>query len=288
MIVRAGIELYSTSAIDICFFRIQNAAMLPAPSTIIVRFTASPSSMVKHARLRHAIVGAIEAGELPVGTKLVGERELSAALGLSLGTTQKALSRLVDEGFLVRRQGHGTFVGSIRRPITGSWHFRFVAADGGSELPVFALVTERKLETEEGPWSLALGPDPKGYVMIRRSMDVGGKFLCTSQLYLPASRFARLLRMSQKRFTDTNLKTLLAHEFSAPTLQSQGLAHTVKLDSKDAEIMGVARGSAGFRMDVTGRSFGRIPITFQRISMPQTSYALKLDFNPPGTDAGDI
>jgi DNA-binding GntR family transcriptional regulator len=262
--------------------------MIPAQSPIIVRFAAAPSTMVKHTRLRHAIVGAIEAGELSMGTKIVGERELSAALGVSLGTAQKALGQLVNEGFLVRRQGHGTYVGSVRRPITGSWHFRFVGADGGIELPVFTSVTERRIETGEGPWSIALGADPKGYVMIRRSIDVDGKFRCASELYLPASRFARLLRMAQKRFTDTNLKTILADEFAAPTLQSQGLAHVVRLDKQTAEIIGVASGVAGIQLDVTGRSFGRIPITFQRISVPQTSYALKLDFNPPGTDAGDI
>jgi len=66
------------------------------------------------------------------------------------------------------------------------------------------------------------------------------------------------------------------------------LAHVVRLDKQTAEIIGVASGVAGIQVDVTGRSFGRIPITFQRISVPQTSYALKLDFNPPGTDAGDI
>ena len=45
---------------------------------------------------------------------------------------------------------------------------------------MFATVVERRLETAEGPWSLALGFDPKGYVMVRRSLDVGGKFTCTT------------------------------------------------------------------------------------------------------------
>lgn len=238
--------------------------------------------MPKHARLRHAIIEAVEAGELPAGTKVMGERDLSHALGLSLGTTQKALSRLMDEGFLVRRQGHGTFIGSERRPIAGSWHFRFVAPGGGPELPVFATIVERSLVKESGPWSDVLGPDPKGYVMIRRRLDIGSQFTCASQLYACATRFSRLLRMAEKRLAESNLKAVLADAFAAPTLYSEGFATVVTFDRDDTGLMGIAPGTAGLQVHITGRSFGRAPITFQRMTVPPTRYALKLDFNPPG------
>lgn len=259
--------------------------MHAAPSPIVVRFQAGASTAPKHARLREAIIDAVEAGELPVGTKLAGERELSEALGLSLGTTQKALGRLMDEGFLIRRQGHGTYVGSLRKPIAGSWHFRFVPPGGGPQMPVFATILERSLVREEGPWSAALGPDPKGYVRVSRSLEIGDKFKCASQMYLPASRFARLLRMAQKRLADTNLKTILADEFAAPTLHSEGLATMVSFDAETAAIMGVPAHSFGLEVHIVCRSFGREPISFQRMSVPPTAYALKLDFNPGGAQA---
>jgi DNA-binding GntR family transcriptional regulator len=256
--------------------------MSAVASPIVARFLSAAAGMPKHARLRHAIIGAVEAGELPVGTKVTGERELSEALGLSLGTTQKALGRLMDEGFLVRRQGHGTFVGSDRKPIAGSWHFRFAAPEGGPELPVFATIVERRLEQQPGPWADVLGPDAKGYVMLRRRLDIGGKFHCASRMYLPASRFGKLVRMAERRLADTNLKTVLADEFSAPTLASEGLAFLVPAGRDDAALMGVAPGTPGLQVHITGRSFGRLPITFQVMSVPATRYALKLDFNPPG------
>lgn len=260
--------------------------MTAAPSPIVVRFHAGLGSLPKHARLREAIIGAIEAAELPIGTKVIGERELSEALGLSLGTTQKALGQLMNEGFLVRRQGHGTFVGSERRPIAGSWHFRFVAPEGGRELPVFATIVERRLVKEEGAWSEVLGADPKGYVMVRRRLDIDGKFACASHLYLGATRFSRLLRMAEKRLADTNLKTVLADDFSAPTLHSEGLGTLVTLDADDAVLMGIVPGTAGLQVHIVGRSFGGVPITFQRMTVPPTRYALKLDFNPPDARSG--
>src|SRR3954467_10057977 len=158
--------------------------MPPALSPIAARFHAGAPSTPKHLRLREAIIDAVEAGELTVGAQLAGERELSESLGLSLGTTQKALGALMGEGFLVRRQGHGTFVGRARKSVTGTWHYRFVAPDSGDELPVYSTILERRLETAEGPWTEVLGPDPKGYVMVRRRADIGGVFHCANRMYL--------------------------------------------------------------------------------------------------------
>lgn len=252
-------------------------------SPIVVRYHAHHAAVPKHARLHAAIVEAVKAGELPVGTKLLGERELSHLLNLSLGTTQKALGRLVDDGFLVRKQGHGTFVGSVRRPVSGSWHYRFLADDGVSELPVFATPLERRLVDSTGPWSAALGEDSKGYVMLRRQLDVGGRFICSSRMYLPARRFGRLLRIAEKRLTDANLKTLLDSDFAAPTLSSDGVAHIVQIGAEDALIMRIPPATWGLQVQIVGRSFGHTPISFQYMIVPPTRYGLKLDFNPPAS-----
>jgi GntR family transcriptional regulator len=254
--------------------------MSESDSAVLARFHAQRPDAPKHARLRTAIVEAVEAGDLPIGTKMAGERELSQILGLSLGTTQKALGRLVDEGFLVRRQGHGTFVGSVRRPVSGSWHYRFRSADGKEDLPVFTTILDRRLINDEGPWSAALGRDDKGYVFLRRRLDVGGKFVCASRMFLPATRFGRLMRVAQKRLSDVNLKTVLALEFAAPTLGAEGLARVVKLEAQDAKVMGLAPSACGLQVDIVGRSFGRVPITFQCMLVPPTDHGLVLDFTP--------
>lgn len=255
--------------------------VVPAPSPILVRYHAGAADRPKHARLREAIIGAVESGELPLGAKLIAERELSASLGLSLGTTQKALGRLSDEGFLVRRQGHGTFVGRVRQPIAGSWHFRFIAPEGGPELPVFSSILDRRLVPAQPDWASVLGPDDKGYVRVRRVLDVGGRFRCCSDMILAATRFGRLLRIATRRLSDTNLKALLESEFSAPTLRSQGQCRSAQILGDDARIVQVPAGTSGLRLDIVGYSFGHAPITWQRVVIPPTPCGLKLDFHPP-------
>ncbi|HEY1796030.1 MAG TPA: GntR family transcriptional regulator [Stellaceae bacterium] len=260
--------------------------MTLAAASVAARFHAAESEAPKHARLRAAIITAVKAGDFSAGTKIPGERELSQFLGVSLGTTQKALGRLVDDGFLVRRQGQGTFVGSLRKPVAGSWHYRFVTEDGEGEMPVFTTVLDRKLIQGDGPWSSALGDDRKGYVVVRRRLDVGDKFACCSRLYLSASRFSRLLRVADKRLTDANLKTVLESDFAAPTLSAEGVAVMVPLEAEDAAVVGAAPSTIGLQIDIVGRSFGRAPITFQRMIVPPSPYGLKLDFNPP--DGGSV
>lgn len=256
---------------------------MDATARLLVRFRAQDQEIPKHARLRAAFVDAVRAGELRSGTKIVGERDLSQALGVSLGTTQKALSRLVDDGFLVRRQGHGTFVGAPRSPVSGNWHYRFLASDGQTELPVFATLIERKQIAGNGPWTDALGADPDGYVMLRRRLDIAGAFACSSAFVLPAGRFAKLLRASERRLSDNNLKQVLETDFAAPTLSASGVANVVVMTPEDARVIGVPRGTMGLQIDIVGRSFGHAPITFQRMVVPPTEHGLKLDFAPPDT-----
>jgi GntR family transcriptional regulator len=257
---------------------------MDAAAPIVARFRAGLADMPKHARLRAAIVEAVESGELAVGAKMVGERELAEALGVSLGTTQKALGRLMQEGFLVRRQGRGTFVGTSREPVPGSWHYRFLD-ETGAQLPVYATLLERELVKRAGPWSDALGPDPQGFVWLRRAIDVGGRLTCASDMYLPATRFGRLLRIAERRLADVNLKVVLEREFASPTLSSQGVARVVALEARDRRVMSVAPGTWGMQVDIVGRSLGRAAITFQRMLVPPSPCGLKLDFGPP--NAGD-
>lgn len=259
------------------------SALPSSPSSpIAAYFHDGPATQAKHLRLGEAIISAIQDGALVAGQKLPGERELSAALGLSLGTTQKALGRLVTEGFLERRHGHGTFVGSRRHAVArGSWHFRFVPPEGGEELPFFSTLTGRSITTEGGPWQGALGPDGKGYVRLDRWFDFSGKFGCASQMYLPATRFGRLMRLSERKLTDANLKEVLNAEFNAPTMQTHGLLKVLSLSPAEAKLLGVASGSPGMRIDIVATGRGNTAISFQRVYVPANAYELKVDFHSP-------
>lgn len=61
-------------------------------------------------QLKEKLIQSIQSGELPVGSLVPSERELSDQYSISRMTVRQALGELVKEGMLVREQGKGTYV----------------------------------------------------------------------------------------------------------------------------------------------------------------------------------
>ena len=59
-----------------------------------------------------ALRGKIDSGQIQAGEKLPTENELAESFGVSRITVQKAMGMLVQEGYVIRRPGRGSFVGS--------------------------------------------------------------------------------------------------------------------------------------------------------------------------------
>lgn len=64
----------------------------------------------KYQQLKDYIISAINANELKVGDKIYSENELAEKFEMSRHTVRQALGELVNEGWLYKIQGKGTFV----------------------------------------------------------------------------------------------------------------------------------------------------------------------------------
>lgn len=63
-------------------------------------------------QVKSSIIQKIQSGQWQHDDVLPNEIELSKMFNVSQGTLRRALKELVQEGFLVRRQGKGTFINS--------------------------------------------------------------------------------------------------------------------------------------------------------------------------------
>lgn len=63
-----------------------------------------------HRQVRDHLIGLIQSGELGPGAKLPPEPELADQFGVARMTANKAILSLVNDGWLTRRAGRGTFV----------------------------------------------------------------------------------------------------------------------------------------------------------------------------------
>ena len=113
----------------------------------------APTGMPKYLQLRNSLAAAIADGRWQAGARFPTEDRLTEATGLSLGTVQKALKSLADEGLVARRQGTGTFVAKAESPMNAPfYHCRFLG-DDGELLPIYSKFVGRHAVTDKGEWS---------------------------------------------------------------------------------------------------------------------------------------
>ncbi|MES2197891.1 MAG: GntR family transcriptional regulator [Pseudomonadota bacterium] len=257
------------------------AASLIPPSrsadltTIAAAFGQSfAPGLPRYLQLQNAIIRLIQSGDLRSGAQLPPDQQLTGALEVSLGTVQKAFSGLASEGWINREHGRGTFIAEPRQPVTELWHYRFRDPKSDALLPVYSrLINRRRIEADERLVRV-LGEDPEGFVEIERLVDIAGRFSCYSQLYLPASRFLRILEVPTAAIESVNLKKLFADEFGAPTISAEQSIRACQLKPEVARLIGVARRASGMVLEATAFTYGRAPLSFQRIHIPASDCAL--------------
>lgn len=74
----------------------------------------NPTAGPLYVQLRKRIEAAIASGLLPPESALPPEREIATVTELSRVTVRKAMSELAEQGIVVQRQGHGSFVAPLK------------------------------------------------------------------------------------------------------------------------------------------------------------------------------
>lgn len=146
-------------------------------------------------RLRLALVEAILSGKLKKGDVLYPERDLAEHVRVSRVTVRKAIDHLVQDGFLVRRRGSGTFVaGSAVRADQPPLSANFLTGDTSR------LGSDTKVEWIEHSSS---HPAPEEMMTLGLSSD---------------SRVVRITRLRARRASRLRLNAYAFPRSSCPTL----------------------------------------------------------------------
>ena len=229
----------------------------------------------KYLLLSDGIARAVEAGELSPGERLPGEAELAAQLPASLGTIQKALAHLSERGLVVRRHGAGTFVADRKRQLHDLWHFRFLADDGVTLLPVFTKVEGVSKVSDRGPWAQFLAPD-ETFVRIERRIDVNGEFPCLSRLYIVHPKFRGLLKEKKRALDNANIRALLREKYGAPTLRIVEQVGAEKIPFEVCDQLALDTGTIGMVCHILGYGFRDAPLTYQLLFVPPGERRLEI------------
>ena len=241
----------------------------------------------KYARLREAIVAAIESGHWVSGDRLPTESEWVRCTPFSLGTVQRALRSLVEEGIVTRAQGSGTFVAQNRQQMEAPWHCRFLAADGTSYLPVYPKLVSRRRTNARGPWSAHLGHDADGTIRIDRRLGIGDEFFVYSRLYMSAARFAALLAKPVHEIEAANVKALIGRDFHLPITQIGQRVSIARFPADVCRVVRVPANTLGMVMECVATARAGVSVYYQELYIPPNERRLVVSDSDAAWGMGD-
>lgn len=248
----------------------------PSASALLDKYTRPGLPGVsKYAQLRETLASAIRGGHWKPGSQLPPERELARLTRFSLGTVQRALRELADEGIVVRTQGSGTYVAEGRGAIEAPLHLRFLGREGQPTfLPLFPKVLSRKRIEERGPWSEWLRQTGADIVRINRRISVNGEFNLFNRFYINASTFPGLASAPLSALDGANLKQMISSEINIPVTDVRQRISFVKFSEEAASGAGVKPGTRGMLLESAAMG-GREPLYFLESFIPPNE--LRLD-----------
>jgi GntR family transcriptional regulator len=230
--------------------------------------------MAKYAQLRETLSAAIRDGHWKPGSQLPAERELARLTKFSLGTVQRALRDLADEGLLLRTQGSGTYVAEGRAAIDAPLYLRFLGNEGEPRfLPLFPKLLSRKRIEERGPWSEWLHPSGGAVVCIARRISVNAEFNLFNRFYFRADAFPRIAEAPLEALDGANLKQLLGGESNMLVTEMRQRVSLVKFSQEAADAAGVKTGTQGILLESAALA-GREPLYYLESFIPPNNRRL--------------
>lgn len=233
------------------------------------------SGLPKYVQLRNALVDAISEGRWSPGDKLPSEQVLAELASVSLGTAQRALRLLVEEGRLVRRQGAGTFVAQAHAPMGGPFqHFRFCGDDDDTILPIYTRVVRRFKLPPGTPMAELLRTHR--VICIDRVFSIGGEFSLYVQTYFDARRFPELATIEPPKLTGVSFKDLISRKYHQPAAHYDQRLEVLTFPEDVCKAIDVPVGTAGARLHLVARDRQKDAIYQQQIYIPPNSRQLMI------------
>ena len=235
--------------------------MVPTTDPLIVVDRSSPLPL--YHQVREALLAMLKAGPYQPGSLFLTEQELSERFEVSRITIRRAIDELVREGYLIAKQGKGTFVAKskIQRHMSLLKSFSEEMTEEGHKpgSKLLALRHERasqrvasvlNLETDSWVW------------LVERLRFADNEPICISVAYLNLPHEVALLPAElEKRIS---LWSLL-REKNINLSRSDETIQAVAAGLREAELLQVAVGAPLLLVEGTVYSDGGIPIEFHQM-----------------------
>jgi len=194
-----------------------------------------------HYQLRELLRGEIGAGRWALGEKLLSERELCEAFGISRTTVREALEALANEGLLRRERGRGTFVAEPKMVESVLHHSPFTDSMAEQGIPVKTEVLRQ--EVTMPPYVVAqelhLAPDDLVILLVRVRSAFDDPILVSTS-YVPQKLCPSLV---DDDLTRNSLYQLLRNKYGLVIAQAKRYMEAVAANEIEAGLLHIKPGT---------------------------------------------
>jgi GntR family transcriptional regulator len=255
--------------------------------TALPRFLRA--GVAKYLSLREALADLVHSGALAEGDKLPPETALASLTGLSLGTVQRALALLAEDGLLQRRHGSGSYVAGVSSAMESPLHCRFADDAGAGYLPVYPqiLAREKPAPDPHAPWQRHLNAQMP--VCIDRVLQVGdtdtsGQFNVHSRFYADAARFPAFANAPLRALARENFKSVILRASGLVVARIEQALSVSPIPADAAPTLGLPAGTMTHWLRVATYTTDGRPAYYQELRVPLLArpWHLATDGRDPG------
>jgi len=220
----------------------------------------------KYQQLFDAFAEGIQSGCFKPGERIPTETELTRRLPVSLGTVQKAMTKLAATGLVIRNRKTGTFIAQRRTQVNEVFVYRFRDPRSGRLMLPFVRVLEVGIDESEGPWHEALNVDR--CVRIDRLVWCEQELPAFSSVFFSYEHGKAFLDIPIDEIQSASSHRVLIEHFNLPTLRMEHRFSCEALSEMACRHLLVSPGTPGMVWDIKDFSFDDKPSLFQRFQLP--------------------
>ena len=225
-------------------------------------------SLSLYIQIKELLLTRIAKGDWLPGDIIPSEMNLSRELGVSQGTVRKAITELVENNVLTRRQGRGTFVSNhdVDRAL---FHFFNITDNQGHKvLPDSRVLNCRRkpaTRKEASVLQLASGTE---VIRIERVRSIGAKPTMDEIITLPAGPFDDLDKAGGSDLPNT-LYELYETRYGITIHSADEQLRAVAASRHDARVLGLEIGTPLLQIERVALTLDKMPVEL-RISRCST------------------
>lgn len=213
-------------------------------------------------QLVEAIKGRIAQNFWSLGMMIPSENELAKDFAISVGTVKKALSVLVQEGVLFRRQGKGTFVASPDFSKSFSRFFRYGLTGGDSGEVPGSVILDRTVVKPDAKIAEVLQLSTDAEVLrIKRIRTLQKIPFSVEEVCLPYERFKGIETLS---IENKLLYPIYSEKFATPIIWADEYLQPGVADQETAAALGIEEGAPVMCVERVAHTYEDVPVEWRR------------------------